>query len=159
MANKKESIAQFYERLQTRVGVCVFLLAIAYAIGAAHYFVAPAAEWMPTAHKLLAILAALMVLPVTVRAALLRAKNRAACREPEGFVADVARKAALAGWMATFLFLVLLSALSKTVLAGTPTHTLVHMVLAVLLGSFSIAFFWLNRDVPEDDGFDEELHP
>lgn len=156
METKPESIAQFYERLQQRVSFCVALLSVSYVFGAGQYFFPGQIDWMELVHKAAAVIAALLVLPLMVRAAMMRRRNRTGCQEPEGFMAEAARKAGFGAWITTFVALVFLSAVSRNTLADMPAETMLQLVLAITLAAFAIGFFWLNRDVPEEDDFDLE---
>lgn len=157
VTDKKETLAQFYERLQQRVALCVMMMSVAYGFGTAQFFVPAVADQLGTLQTIAAVAAALLVLPLTIQATLKRTRNRKACREPEGFVAEAARKAGFGAWTATFIVLVFLSAVTRRTFADVPAETIIQMVLSVSLAAFAIAFFWLSRDVADDeDDFADE---
>ena len=76
-------------------------------------------------------------------------------RGEDGFVAEALSRAHIASWMTTVVFLGLFGGWDD-LLTIAPPRFLINLTMAVLLGSFGVAFLILDRDAAESNDWEIE---
>ena len=144
---KTVSFAEQADRMMQVVALGVFLVAVAYAISAAEFFVSEdIAGVLNISSQVLGIIIFIIVLPAFLRFMSMKRKNRETCGESEGFVTEIFDKATGKAFQFTFIFLIILEIVSGSYLAHLPGEFFIKLTIAVTLAIFSLTFFFLNRD-------------
>lgn len=146
-------VADGHRRL---VALSLLALGVRYGVSAAAFFTDPGvAASLGLLADGLALVAVALVVPIFVWKARHRSRStRRLYRDDQGFVAQTIVQAQTASWLATFLALVLIETLDRT-LGDLSWVLLFDGVLAVMLLSFSLTFLFLGRstswDLAEED--------
>jgi cobalamin synthase len=144
---KLVSFAEQADRMMQKIALGVFLVAVAYTISAAKFFVSEdVAGVLDISSQVLGIIILIIVLPAFLRFMSMKRKNRETCREPEGFVTEIFDKATSKAFQFTFIFLIILEFVSGRYLVHLPGEFFIKLIIAVTLAIFSLTFFFLNRD-------------
>lgn len=75
--------------------------------------------------------------------------------DPEGYLFSITKKAMAKSWTITFCAMIFSGVFSKRLLAHLPPAFFINVFLAIMLGTFSIAFFVLQRADNDDDFLEE----
>ena len=152
----KVSVAEQIDRMMQRIALGVFLVAIAYGLSIAEFFVSTQTnEILNNVMRVLGVGIFVLVLPQFLKFLMMRHKYSEACKEPEGFVIEMFDKATGKAFQFTFLFLVPLEFASDGLLSHLPGEFFIKLIIMVTLAIFSLTFFFLNRagdaPGPEDE--------
>lgn len=157
-ATKPPNTALLLERFMQRTALGVFLLALRYGMTAAGPLLGE--ELMALVRYLqlaLSLLIVLLVLPAFWHYLKLRRQRRADCANPDSFVLEMFRRAALIAFSYSFVLLVLLDLVSRKSLVYLSAPLVINLVLSFMLAVFSISFYLLSRlDEPDDDEPNDE---
>lgn len=154
MSGKKTvSRAELLDKGTWFTALAMFFLSLAAAASAARYFTSDKVDaYLNIAEKGAAalVLGVLLIgiLPVAIKKRSLDRQSHV--NHADGFMNNIAKKAAHFSWFITFVLLIFLP---EGLLAKMPGEYLFDVAIAIMAGSFSIGFFVLNgRDDKDDFG-------
>lgn len=141
----------------TLIALTTFLFSLLYLSSAGQFLVSESvASTMEIGEKVLALAAIAVVLPILLwKFRNLSATEKQAYKNPEGFVTEVFKKACTVSWAWTFVFLVALKMISRRAFADFPPEFYIQLILGVMLGIFSLAFFLKSRVLGDDGSSDD----
>ncbi len=153
------SAEQFSDRFLTRSAYAMLLVAVGYSAEAAEPYVSePVVQVLD--YVSMATSAAIFILLLPLFATYLK-HCRGKGSDFEGFVSEIFKKACIRAFEVTFIFLLILDVLSRSVLEHIPAKTFLQVAVAVCVASMGLTFWVLNRqargDGIDEDDFDEGL--
>lgn len=156
--SKKETGAQFYDRFLNRSALSMLMLAFVYTLDASRTFAADdVASMMKKAEGIFAILLMINLLPVMAKLMWFKIKRKPGCNDPDGFVVSTFKEAAVKGFTASFLAMLVALGLSQEILSHWSATVFLNIILALMLGVVSISFLLANREPEPDDDFGDDF--
>lgn len=153
---KKETGAQLYDRFLNRTAISMIMLAVVYALDASRAFTADdVASLMKRAEGILGIILMINLLPVMVKLMWFKFKRMPGCNDPDGFVANTFKEAAVRAFTTGFIAMIVALKLSEQILADWSATIILNIILALMLSVLSISFLVANREPELDDDFDD----
>lgn len=153
------SAEQFLDRFLTRSAYAMLLVAVGYSAEAAGPYVSETAVQVLD-YLGMAASAAIFIFLLPLFATYLR-HCRGKGGDFEGFVSEIFKKACVRAFEVTFIFLLILDVLARSVLENIPAKTFLQVAVAVCVASMGLTFWILNRqargDGVDEDDFDEDL--
>ncbi len=160
MTKKEISTPQLYDRFMQRVAVAFFVLSLNYVADIVRVYSSEEVDQiLGYASKASAIAVLLLILPSFIPLMRRRYNNKSACREPEGFIVEGFKKATLKAFSFTFLVLVYGQMFAEELLLEITGEVAIHFVLAMLLGTASVSFFFAIRDDSDEEDDDFGVEP
>lgn len=157
--NKDFSVVQFSDRFLTRSAYAMLLVAVGYFAEAATPYVSQQTAWL-LGYVGMAVSAGIFIFLLPPFITYVR-HCRGKGGHFEGFVLEIFRKACVRAFEVTFIFLLILEVLSRSVLEIVPARTFLQVAVAVCVASMGITFWILNRqargDEIDEDGFGEDV--
>lgn len=146
------SMAQLADQILQRTALGVFLMAIAFAIGAGMHVVSDdTAALLDKIQLVFVVTAVIAILPTFYRYVRLRTKGECEFDETESYIGNVFNKAGVRAFGASFMMLAIAGPIGRKRLPDLSPEFFDYVVLAVSLAVFSITFFAsIERDEEED---------
>ena len=147
------SIAEITERITQQAVLMTFFVALLYTVSAGRYLVNGAIDqylgWMEKGLGIVVVVTGLVLLPLALKKRTVH--SRCGATSTEGFINDMAKESFAFSWGLTILLLISLDVMDAGLISRFPSEFTTELIKAVLLGTFSIRFYFLNRGWRRDD--------
>lgn len=142
MKNSQETPAQNIEAMLQRTAIGMLVLALAYALSAAEFWLGLEAEdLIQKIQTVLSILIVFIIFPAFYKGI----KTLRSCGDiqlfEDGYLPDVFKHASAQAFSFTFIFLIACEMFIKNIAIEMPPLFFIHVVQSFTLGVFSMSFF------------------
>ncbi|MCB1024247.1 MAG: hypothetical protein KDB79_07650, partial [Acidobacteria bacterium] len=145
--NKKKNNAEIADRHQQLITLALLFWALKYVASAAKVIVEGSTVFYLDLIEIVFVVLGLGIF-ITIIFSKFRNLSKAERRsyiDPDGYLFSIAKKAMSRSWAITFIVLAFLEPVTKHYLADLPPRFFIKAIIALLLGTFSITFFILDR--------------
>jgi len=145
--------AEIADKITRQAVWMTFAVALLYSVSALQYLaddmLDPYLTWIQRGLGVVVVLIALFLVPLAIKKR--SDRNRRHATASEGFINDVAKDSCVFSWGLTILLLIFLDIVAEGLLSQFPSEFTTEVIKALLLGTFSIRFYFLNRSSHCDD--------
>jgi hypothetical protein len=118
----------------------------------------PVAVYLDRIQLAIGLAVLVVVPPVFIKYTRHRARLKASCPQPDGFMAEAFSLAARKSFSLTFVFMTVLQIVTKRYFTDLPTEFFINVIMAFSPGIFSLTSFAQVRGInADDDDFDEAV--